>query len=479
MGPGVLPRWRSYAGAMRRLLALVLLAVLALAGCGSSSGSGATGAPLRAELSYFAPGSPFVLSLTTSPSARSVRSANALLGRFPLAGFAEQELFSRLQQVGIDYATDVKPLLGDPVTLGVDTANPTGLAAQDLLAVWRTTSARRLSALIHKIPGTQARGSADGAKLFSLGTLEMAQAGPTLLLSGTPGEVQTALARHAHRAGLTSAEDSRLATGLPAQPLLEAFGDLRAVLSTPQAAEARQVPWVAAIRGYGVALEPSGSGLRLAFRLDTGGARLSPSELPLADAAATSLFPGGGAPISVGISDPGQAVSFLLGVLRVAKPNVFSQYPKGAAAARDLAGLLHGDGAVASDTRTTLARLPVTDPARAKSDLAAAVGSSVRSLGGGFSRGDGVTIGSSGSELLVGRASVAQLKAFASVPSTSATGTEGDLVFRIVLPAVLALALHHAPSGAAAALLSQFGDLTGSVKASAAALSGVATLALK
>lgn len=468
---------------MRRPLALVLLAALALvaAGCGSSSRSGSSATPLRAELSYFDAGSPFVLSLTTSPAASSVRSTNTLLGQSPLASFGEQALISKLQEVGIDYATDIKPLLGDPVTLGVDASDPAASPTQNLLVVWRTTSAQKLSALIHKIPGTEARGSADGAKLFSLGTLEIAQTGPTLLLSGTPGELQTALARHAHGAGVTTAEASRLTAGLPAQPLLEAFGDLRAVLSTPQAAQARQVPWVAAIRGYGVALEPSGSSVRLVFRLDTGGATLSPSELPLAAAAGTSLFAGDGAPISVGLSDPGQAIQFLVGVVRIAEPKELAQDPKGVAAVRDLSGLLRGDGEVASDTRTTLARFPVTNPARARSDVATIAATAPRghSLGGGFLRLNTLTLGVSGSQLLLGRATIAQLKAFASVPSTSASGAQGDVVFRVVLSSLLGVALHHAPSGVASALLSQLGELTGSVKATATALSGVATLALK
>ena len=118
-----------------------------------------------------------------------------------------------------------------------------------------------------------------------------------------PQALKSALDLHAHGGGLTPADQSKAMGGLPKDALIQAFGDLTAVLSQPSAAKAKQVPWVNALRGYGVSIVANATGLTFQYRLDTSGAKLNESQLPIAPG---STPPGlaGSLPISVGVKDP-------------------------------------------------------------------------------------------------------------------------------------------------------------------------------
>src|SRR5436305_9837743 len=99
--------------------AAVLLTV-GLAGCGGSSGSKLS-EPLQDELSYFPSGSPLVLTVATDPNSDAIKHAQALEGQFPIAAFGQTALKNRLQQAGINYDNDVRPLFGNPLMLGATT----------------------------------------------------------------------------------------------------------------------------------------------------------------------------------------------------------------------------------------------------------------------------------------------------------------------------------------------------------------------
>jgi hypothetical protein len=488
---------------MRRFLAMAIVAALALAGCGSSSSthsaSAGTGV-LGSELSYFDAGSPFVISLSTNPTAHSVSTGNALVRQFPLAAIGEQLLFSKLSAIGINYQSDIKPLLGNPLSFAIDSANPIGGAAQNFLIAWQTKSAIKLDALIKKLPGLTSHGTYDGAKLYSLGSLNAAVDGATVVLAGSAADLRTGLDHHAHSTGFSAAEYSRLMSGLPQDALLQMFGDLHTVLSAAKAAQARSIPWVGAIRGYGVALSASSSSVGLRFRIDTSGSTLTSAQLPIAPGSAAPSF-AGSLPISVGITNPAQAVAFILNAERLTSPAHYARFEQDQAKFRAAHGFdettflaeLTGDAAVSSDTHTTLFRAALSDPAKAQSEFSTLARQPVqllnsgsqklRSLGGGFYQqtkpGHQLTIGISSGKLVLGQASVAALKAFAVAPGVSATGAQGSIAFRVALTALLHLALKHAPSGFEATILSQLGDITGWAQASPGALTGSASLAVK
>jgi hypothetical protein len=90
-----------------------------------------------------------------------------------------------------------------------------------------------------------------------------------------------------------------------------------------------------------------------------------------------------------------------------------------------------------------------------------------------------VTAGVVGDQLVIGRATPAQLRAFAAAPTTPAPGAKGPVAFRVALADLLHLALHSTPSQTAQLILGLLGDITGWIANSPAALTGNATLAVK
>ncbi len=477
-------------------VAVVLAVVLALvlAGCGSSSSSN----PVASSLSYFPKNSLFVMSLQTDPGSPAIKDMQALLRRFPAVTFGEAALTSKLQQVGLNYDTDIRPLFGNPVVIGI--TSPTSAGARSrFLVVWVTKDAGTLNGLLKKLhlPAGQ---TIDGAKVYSVSTASLAVDGATLVLGASPDAVTAALGRHAHGGGLTEGDQARAMGGLSQTSLISAFGDLSAVLASPSTAQARQVPWVRALRGYGVSISANTNGLTFQYRLDTSGAALTESQLPIAPGSTPPAL-AGSLPISAGATDPSRAVQFIYDAERITSPATYAAYVKRELAVRkrtgvdlnDLLKLLTGDAAVSSDSHVTMVRAQLSDAATGKQTLSK-LATDPKAFSSGpetVSRAPGgfylfkeathtTTIGVVGDKLLVGvRATPAQLSSFASAPATPAAGAQGSVAFRVALPSLLQLALKQAPSATVKTLLATVGDLTGWLSASPSALTGSATVGIK
>src|SRR5947209_7886289 len=143
-GPGTVCGMRRRLSLITSLLAVLL--ALVVAGCGSSSSSD----PLKTSLSYFPKNSLFVMSIQTDPNSSAIQSLQSLLHRFPAVTFGEAALTARLQQLGINYDTDIRPLFGNPAVIGV--ASPSAAGARSrFLVVWETKDQDTLKNLIKKL----------------------------------------------------------------------------------------------------------------------------------------------------------------------------------------------------------------------------------------------------------------------------------------------------------------------------------------
>ncbi len=480
---------------MRRvgLLIVPALVVIALAGCGSSApGSGGAANPTIDALSYFPTTSPFVVAVATNPSAAAIKQ---LQHQSPSYTFGATALFAQLSRFGIDYNKDLRPLFGNPVAAGtVSTSGLAGSGSTDFLVVWVTRNAGKLRSLLGKLH-LSSSGSHDGATLYSAGQAALATDGPTVMLARSRELLNAALDRHAHHQGFDSAAYAKATTGIPANGLITAFGDLAPVLATPKAAQARLVPWVAAVTGYGASVTAGRHGVTMRFHVATTGKPLSVSQLPIASGTSS---PGiaGTLPIGLGIRDPEQIIAFIAGAIQRTEPAKYAKYRQQVAALQrrsgvDIASLgkmLTGQLNLESDTHTTIARAQLSDPAAVQSALAklvnakAAKGARVTALGGGryAVRSDKttVTVGVIDGQLVVGRADTAQLRAFAAAP-TSNTSAGGSVTFRLALPALLAATLKRAPSPIAQQLIGMLGDVTGSAEASTGGLTGTVTIPIR
>ncbi len=180
------------------------LAVLVVAGCGSSSrGSGGAASPTIHALSYFPTTSPFVITAATNPKAGAVKQLQRQNPSYALAATA---VFAQLSKLGIDYNKDIRPLFGNPVTAGLvsaDGLSGSGSGAQ-FLVVWVTKSASKLTSLLGKLHLSR-NGTHDGATLYSVGDAGLATSGATVILARSTAVLDAALDRHAHHQGFDAA----------------------------------------------------------------------------------------------------------------------------------------------------------------------------------------------------------------------------------------------------------------------------------
>jgi len=487
----------------RAIVSLIAMSLCLLAaGCGSSSSSSTVSGALANELSYFPSGSPLVTVIETNPGGAAVQNLNGLLDQFPLAKLGIDELESTLESSGIDYQTDIEPLYGNPVTLAVlQVPDSVSVSGSDYLAVWVAKSAAKLDALIKTFPGLSPAGKLDGASLYRSSAGALAVDGATVFLAASAADIAAALKRHAHGGGLTAADFSKAMGTLPQNALIRAFGTLTSGLSTPFAASAHKIPWVAAIRGYGVAISAATTGLTAQFHVDTSGGPLTGDELPIASGETPPAL-AGTLPIAVGVRDPARSLDFIEAAARAADPESYAPFQRGEAAAQRKTGydlntfatLLTGNLIIESDTKTTMARVGVTDPASAAKQLAAlprVVGdifdtsTGLSRLAGGFyavkeGKGKAIDLGLVGNQFVAGVATPAQLRAFAAAPTTAAPGAQGAVAFRISLLELLKVALGSSPATSLVqSLFSTLGDLTGSASATTSALIGNLSLGVK
>jgi hypothetical protein len=484
---------------IRRCLIPIILLGLVAAGCGSSASKSSS--PLPTELSYLPSSSPLVLTVETDPNGSAIKGASALAGRFPFASLGEAALKSKLQQSGVNYDTDIRPLLGNPIAFAATTPTLSGPTRNDFVFAWIVKDEGKLKSLLQKIPGLTQSGSHDGATLYTSGSGSIAIAldGSTVLLAPSTAQLQAALDRHAHGGGITQAQYSQAFAGLPASGLLKVSGNLTAVLSSPKAAKARQIPWVAALRGYAATVNASSSGLSFDYRLDTTGGSLTMSQLPFAPGRTSPSF-AGNAPITFALHDPSQVAAFFESAAQLTNPGSFGTFLKRQAAVRKKTGtdlnallkLLTGDLIVASDTKATIGRAQVSDPAAAKTTLSKLMGAPGGVFGKGTkvarkgdfyavtdASGSTVLIGVVGNQVVLGNASPAALRAFAATPATPAAGARGSVAFRIALAELIRLTMRHALPSSVAPILSSLGDVTGWLASSTSNVTGSATLAVK
>jgi hypothetical protein len=476
-------------------VAVALAAIVA--GCGSSKSTGAPSSPVTTALSYIPANSPFVMTVATTANP----GGQALVNRVPTLALAETALFGKLQQAGIDYNADIRPLFGNPIAGGLVLRGASGKPNQ-FIAAWVTKDASKLSGLLKKLqPGLQQVGTRDGATVYSLGGLGLAVDGATVVFASTQQDLNAALDRHAHGGGITPDDYAKALTGLSQNGRLQVFGTLTQVLSMPSAAKAQSVPWVAALRGYAASINETPTGLTFTYRLDTTGRSLSSSDLPFAEGGAAPSFVGA-APIVAAVRDPAQIYTFASNAVQATNPAQFQQFLRRQAAVRrktgvDLTSLVKlatGDLIVDSDTHTTIARVQVSDPAAARTTIAklaahpAAISRkppTVKRLGGGFyslrprHSKKAVTVGVVGDQLVVGQASRAQLRSFAAAPPVPASGAQGAVAFKIALADVIRLASKHPLTGIASTVVKMLGDLTGWSSASPSQLTGEATLTIR
>jgi Protein of unknown function (DUF3352) len=472
---------------VRRVAALLALLALAV-GLAACDGSGPSSDPRGEALAALPRDAPFAALVQTG--GRPVDDTLALVRSFPGGNFALAGAEAQFTKQGLDYRHDVKPLLGNPVAIGLDRSDPVvALVVRDEDALGRL-----LTQLVKR--GGRRAGSYRDAGLYVArdGTV-VARRGALVISSTSTKALRAALNRVADSRGLQSNEFDQARQGLPGDALVTATGRLDALLRRPGAAQARRVPWVAAVRDYAFTLTGASDGVTMDARVRTDGSKLSDADVPLAPGDATSQLAQLPGP-AVGVRDLAHVVAFAQRAAQAVNPTSFGDFERAKAQIRAGTGVdLDRDivGQLASDATVTLApgnrvalRAHARDPLALRRSLqrlervaangiagAGALGARVQRVGPAawrvFQRGR--LIGAyavSGSEFVAGNLDLAALRRVAAAPTAPVPDAKGSVSVRVPAGYLRAFAQGQLglPRNVAAAVLAKLGDLRGWVSSS-------------
>ena len=257
------------------VLAAVAAASLAVAGCGGSS-SASTGAGAAGVAAFVPAGSPVYFEFSTAADGAQWRQALALAKRFPGYEKAISSVTGNLASEGIDFANEIKPLLGSSAAVGV--LDITGLGVnQKASAVMALDLADGKDAdavkLIQSGKDPAAKiGEHDGVALYGDKNAVIAVLDGTALFSDTKDNVNRAIDAHRGGKAQTMAGSARLDQAfadLPDEVLAQGFVDVGALLKIAESeggsAVAKQLATsgVGADASLGVSVSAEADGVRI------------------------------------------------------------------------------------------------------------------------------------------------------------------------------------------------------------------------
>jgi hypothetical protein len=500
---------------MKRLLPfLAALFVLATAFAGCGGGGSSASSPLDEGLGFLPKDAPFAVAISTDTGSGQYQDANTVLKKFPFGEQAVASLRRRVEQSGLSYDKDVKPILGNPFVVGAPTPQSLqgGNSRNEYVAALKGKDSGKLEDLVKK--GSKEVGDKNGFKLYeSRGGTRLAFKDGVVVFAGSNKLLDDALAQRDRDDRLTEDVFNKGLDGLPSDAIVRIYGDAqRLIKASPNSAKALKVKWVAALRQFGATASVKQDAIDIDFNLHTDAGQLTDADLPLA--------PGNGAPqvvkqpgeLSFGLRNPAQIEKFAEAAAQASNPSGFGQFQQGKAQIekqlgidfnKDVLDQLTGDVAAnvtvagnfglrsqlkdAAAFRTTLKKVVPQLPKLAKSLGGQTIGIAKPRKGQDFyalapPSGKTVVFGVVKDNLVVANDSTLAGR-LATAPAEAVQGAEGSLVMsadarRLANAAIAKLGTSLGPS---VALLGQrfttpLGELTESVKSSTAGLSGKLSL---
>ena len=302
--------------------ALALLLAATAAACG-----GDTAAPSAAgdALGYLPKDAGLVvLAPTDFESEQWERFDRQIFRRFG-QGSLENALEQAVEREGLSYEEDVKPLLGNDLVFG--TLGETGdLVGGDgdraFVTALEVTDADRARGTLEKA-GFERLGEESGAVLYGNGDGEVAAVEGDVVVGAEDEEtLRRALAIRDGGEALTAEDVEAKLVDLPDDALVRAFGDVEDLGGSEQLSKFRSVPWVAAIRSFGVVVSmPEDDALNVDAAVVTDPDGLEAEDLPLAVGDEAPEIVPREDEISGGNRDQSRTTVFLLRALRTAYPD--------------------------------------------------------------------------------------------------------------------------------------------------------------
>jgi Protein of unknown function (DUF3352) len=311
---------------MRRLLpTLALIACLApaaLAGCG---GDDEQSRPLDAPLSHLPEDAPLAVALDTDLEGEQYKALDSILGKFPREPNSVKEFLSGEFGGGeskIDFESDIEPILGNPMVIGVtDASAVTGSSrAEHLVIALQASDEEALHDLVEKA-GPKETGEVAGATKYE----DVAVEDDLLVIASSEEELDRALERADGEDHLDADTFEAGLQGLPDGALARVYADLEALLGGESA---RRAEWIGALRTLGLTASARDDGVEVEFNLRTDPEGLTEEELPIAAGDESPSVLSRDGEIGVGIRDPAQILSFAERAAQAIDPRGYADYAR-------------------------------------------------------------------------------------------------------------------------------------------------------
>ncbi len=307
---------------MRRLFSVILvLAVLAIAGCG---GGGDSGSALDSALSVLPKDASVAVAIDTNVDGDQYKALGKLLEKFPFSGQIKSSLLQQLEQSagGVSFDDDMKPVLGNPIVVG-----PTTATSNDVVAAMKAKDKGKLDDLVSKTK-PQKTGEASGATLYKDGDSVFAVKDDLIVFANDEAQLKSALARADGDDHLDEQTFNDGLSGLPDPALARVYVDVEALLKRdPSASDARRVKWIAALRQVGATVTAKDNALDVDFRARTEG-DLSEEDLPIASGDEAPPVIKRRGEVGLGIRDLAHIVHFAENAGQSIDPSGFGDYER-------------------------------------------------------------------------------------------------------------------------------------------------------
>jgi hypothetical protein len=310
--------------------ALAATAAIALGGCGG--GGDEASSSLDEALGYLSDDAGFAFVASTDLD--DYDDTRKLVDKFPFGGRIEDSLKNSLEQEGVDFEDEIRPLLGNEVVIGTD--DNASLVSDDedtpFVLALETEDEDKLRDLVEKDGREQ--GTTEGHDVFQGQEDDtwIAIKDAVFVLSNDEDTLKNALEQRGEDDRLTEDDLDAALEDLPADAPVRGYANVAALIAaSPDAKDALKVNWVDHLETLGFTADVDEDGVSLDYFARTE-AGLSDDELPLAsgsDAPRLLDREGDSAEIALSLRDPSQVIDFALATAKVVDPAGYAQFQTG------------------------------------------------------------------------------------------------------------------------------------------------------
>ena len=317
---------------MRKAVATALaLLTVAVAGCGSGGSGSGGGDPLSNALGYLPKSAPFVVAIDTNLKGSQWQALGTIAGKFSFGGQVEDQLKQAVNKQGLNFDTQIKPLLGNPAVIAAPDVQSFLGDGNGFIVALEVKDKDKLSSLLKQSKDLKPDGSSNGATLYSQtdGGGETAQQDDVLLASDNKAHLLQALGQHDKGDGLSGSQFEDALADLPKDALVRIYADVQSLLGqSPDSAAARKIKWVAALRTLGVTGSASANAISFDMNLKTDPEGLTDPDVPIAtgdDSPGVSGKPG---ELVFGLRGLNQVAIFAQSAAQTISPGSFGDFER-------------------------------------------------------------------------------------------------------------------------------------------------------